>query len=270
MSAKTNWTPLWPEGAPLAQGTRSEDIPALRFYAPTAAAHGAAMVVLPGGGYGHLAQHEGEGYALWLAGLGYAVFELRYRLATTGYHHPAMGLDATRALRTVRSLASTRGYASNKIGIIGSSAGGHLAGYASVQSDPGDPSSDDLIERWSSRPDLTVLCYPVIALSGPHAHHGSADNLLGNSASPEDRDAMSLEKLVTATTPPCFLWHTVEDPVVPVENSLNFAAALRQAGVGFDLHLYEKGGHGIGLADGHPWTVECERWLKDQFSDCDR
>lgn len=158
----------------------------------------------------------------------------------------------------------------NKIGIIGSSAGGHLAGYASVQNDLGNPSADDPIERWSSRPDLTVLCYPVIAMSGPHAHEGSANNLLGISASSEARHAMSLENLVTATTPPCFLWHTVEDPAVPVENSLNFASALRRAGVKFDLHLYEKGGHGIGLADGHPWTVECERWLKDQFTDHDR
>lgn len=261
-----SWTPLWPQGAPLARGTSTEDIPALRFYAPTAAANGAAMVVLPGGGFDHLAAHEGEGYATWLASLGYAVFVLRYRLATAGYAHPVMGMDATRALRTVRSLASPQGYASDKIGIIGSSAGGHLAGYMSVKNDPGDPSAEDPIERWSSRPDLTVLCYPVISMSGPHAHQGSADNLLGKDASPADRVGMSLEKLVTSTTPPCFLWHTVEDPGVPVENSLNFAGALRRAGVGFDLHLYEKGRHGIGLANGHPWTVECARWLKDQFS----
>jgi len=265
----TNWTPLWPEGAPLARGTGPENTPALRFYAPTAAANGAAMVVLPGGGYGHLSAHEGERYAHWLASLGYAVFELRYRLASGGYAHPAMGMDAARALRTVRSLAATRGFSSDKIGIIGSSAGGHLAGYVSVKNDPGDPSAEDPIERWSSRPDLTVLCYPVISMSGPHAHQGSADNLLGKEASQEDREAMSLEKLVTPKTPPCFLWHTVEDPGVPVENSLNFAAALRGAGVGFDLHLYEKGPHGIGLAEGHPWTVECKRWLEDQFSSRD-
>lgn len=265
INPQTNWDPLWPAGAPLALGTDPKDTPALRFSAPTAMANGAAMVVLPGGGYGQLAVHEGEDYAHWLAGLGYAVFELRYRLATSGYRHPVMEIDAARALRKVRFLASEKGYSSDKIGIMGSSAGGHLAGLVSVKNDEGDLAAEDLIERMSSRPDLAVLCYPVIALSGPQAHRGSGNNLLGDDASEEDREALSLERLVTAVTPPCFLWHTVEDRVVPVENSLDFAAALRRADVKFELHIYEKGGHGLGLANGHPWTVECERWLRENF-----
>lgn len=265
MNNPTNWTPLWPEGAPLAHGTRPEDIPAYRFHPPTTRVNEATMVILPGGGYAHLAPHEGTDYATWLAGLGYAALEVRYRLGPSGYRHPAMVMDAARALRAARFLASENGASPDQIGLIGSSAGGHLAAHLSVQNDPGDPTATDPIERVSSRPDLTVLCYPVIALSGLHAHRGSADHLLGKDAPESEREALTLDRRVTAGTPPCFLWHTVEDGGVPAENSLQFAAALRRAGVAFELHLYAKGGHGIGLANGHPWTMECARWLKETF-----
>ncbi|MFZ4682075.1 MAG: alpha/beta hydrolase [Terrimicrobiaceae bacterium] len=252
------WQPLWPEGAPLARGKKEHDIPALRHFPPTASANGAAMLVLPGGGYGGLAAHEGEAYARWFASLGYHAFELRYRLAPHGYKHPAMWMDAARALRVVRARVG-------RVGIIGSSAGGHLAAHLTVTNDPGDPASNDPLERLSSRPDLAVLCYPVITMVGPSAHSGSRANLLGENPTPVLCEDVSPERQVTSTTPPCFVWHTVEDPVVDVENSVDFAMALRRAKVPFELHLYEKGRHGIGLANGHPWTAECARWMSETF-----
>jgi Esterase/lipase len=265
MSELPAWIPLWPEGAPLARGTADHDVPAVRHFPPTTPPNGAAMLVLPGGGYGALAAHEGEAFCRWFAGLGYHAYELRYRLATHGYRHPAMWMDATRALRTVRSLAAKAGFVREKVGIIGCSAGGHLAGHVTVKNDAGDPASADPVERESSRPALAVLCYPVITMSAEYTHVGSRTNLLGENAPPESWREMSHELQVTPQTPPCFLWHTVEDQAVPVENSLAFALALRGAGVRFELHLYEKGRHGLGLANGHPWTVECARWLKETF-----
>lgn len=260
------WIPLWPDGAPLALGTTEADTPALRYFAPTGPPLGAAMVVLPGGGYSHLAAHEGEGYARWLNELGFHAYELRYRLAPHGYRHPAMWMDATRAMRTVRSQAASVGFDPARIGIMGSSAGGHLAAHVTVKNDPGDPAASDPVERYSSRPDAAVLCYPVITMQTAGCHSGSRKNLLGENPSAELCRETSPDSHVTASTPPCFLWHTVEDPAVAVENSVDFAMALRRAGVPFDLHLYAKGRHGLGLADGHAWTVECARWLKETLS----
>lgn len=224
------------------------------------------MLVLPGGGYGVLAAHEGEGFCRWFAGLGYHAFELRYRLAAHGYRHPAMWMDATRAMRVVRSLSAAEGFAAGKVGLIGCSAGGHLAAHTTVKNDAGDPQSQDPVERWSSRPALSILCYPVITMKSAWAHRGSRANLLGEESSEDLRAEVSPELHVTSRTPPCFVWHTVEDPVVEVENSVDFAMALRRAGVRFELHLYEKGPHGIGLANGHPWTVECARWMTGTFA----
>lgn len=266
MSELPAWIPLWPEGAPLARGSADHDIPAIRHFPPTAPANGAAMLVLPGGGYGTLAAHEGEAYCRWWASLGYHAYELRYRLATHGYRHPAMWLDATRALRRVRSLAREAGFAAGKVGIIGCSAGGHLAGHVTVRNDAGNPDAADPVERESSRPALSVLCYPVISMLAATMHRGSRTNLLGENPPEELCREMSHELHVTASTPPCFLWHTVEDKTVPIENSVDFAMALRRAGVPFELHLFEKGGHGIGLANGHPWTVECARWVGETFA----
>ena len=252
------WQPLWPEGAPLARGNKEHDIPALRNFPPAASPNGAALLVLPGGGYGHLAVHEGEGFARWFAGLGYHAFELRYRLAPHGYKHPAMWMDAARALRIVRTRFG-------RVGIIGSSAGGHLAAHLTVHNDPGNPAAKDPIERQSSRPDLAVLCYPVITMVGASAHSGSRRNLLGENPATALCEDVSPERHVTRATPPCFVWHTVEDRGVAVENSVDFAMALRRTEVPFELHLYEKGQHGIGLANGHPWTIECARWVGQTF-----
>jgi acetyl esterase/lipase len=262
--------PLWPAGAPGALGTNDNDIPTITAYLPDAGATvGAAMVICPGGGYGGLAEHEGRDYALWLNQHGVAGFVLKYRLGSHGYRHPAMLQDASRAVRWVRAHAADFKVDAHRIGIMGSSAGGHLASTLLTHFDGGDTNSADAVERESSRPDLGILCYPVISM-GEFTHHGSRENLLGQNPSPEDVKLLSNELQVTPNTPPCFLWTTFEDDVVPMENTMMFAEALRRNHVPFDLHVYQKGGHGMGLADKppfdhtHPWAADCLIWLKVQ------
>src|SRR5688572_14353083 len=256
---------LWPAGAPGAVGTEAQDRPSItRLDPPKGKVNGAAMIICPGGGYGFLASHEAEPVGEWLNTLGVTAFVLKYRIAPR-YRHPAMLQDAQRAIRTVRANAKAWGLDENRIGILGFSAGGHLASTAVTHFDSGNPSSDDPIEKVSSRPNLGVLVYPVITLSGPSAHLGSRRNLLGGSDSPELIDHLSSEKQVTAKTPPCFLMHTADD-AVPVENALMFAESLRKNGVPFELHIYEHGVHGYGLAERDPilrtWTARCADWLR--------
>jgi acetyl esterase/lipase len=193
---------------------------------------------------------------------------LKYRLGSSGYHHPAMLQDAARALRTVRARAAEWHVDPHRVGIMGSSAGGHLASTLLTHFDAGDPNATDPIERVSSRPDVGVLCYAVITM-GKFTHQGSRENLLGAHPSPELVTALSNEQQVTSNTPPCFVWTTEEDKTVPMENSLLFVAALRRNGVPFAFHVYEKGGHGMGLgtrewnpARRHPWTRDCLFWLE--------
>ena len=256
--------PLWSEGAPGALGQEDKDIPTLTPYLPDPAkATGAAIVVCPGGGYGGLASHEGKDYALWLNDHGVAAFVLKYRLGSGGYRHPRMLEDAARAVRTVRARAGEWKVDVKRAGIMGSSAGGHLASTLLTHFDAGQADAADPIDRQSSRPDLGILCYPVITM-GQFTHQGSKNNLLGKDPSPELVKLLSNELQVTPQTPPTFLWHTVEDVAVPIENSMDFASALRKAGVPFDLHIYQKGRHGIGLANGHPWTKDCLFWLGEQ------
>jgi acetyl esterase/lipase len=258
--------PLWSCPAPGALAAAPADAPTLtRFDPAPSSANGSSMLVLPGGGYGMLAPHEGEGYARWLADLGVAAYVLKYRLGTDGYRHPAMLNDAARALRTVRSAARREGLDPARVGIIGSSAGGHLASTLLTHFDAGDAASPDPVERESSRPDLGILCYPVITL-GEFCHAGSRRNLLGENPPADLVHALSNELQVTAQTPPCFIWHTADDASVPVENALLFASALRRAGVPFALHIYETGVHGLGLpAAGRgapPWDAICSDWLR--------
>ncbi len=254
--------PLWPEKAPGALGTSSNDTPTLTVYLPAEGkATGAAMVICPGGGYGGLAQHEGKDYALWLADHGVTGFVLKYRLGSHGYRHPVMLGDAARAVRTVRAQAEKWKVDPKRIGIMGSSAGGHLASTLLTHFDAGNSNASDDIDKQSSRPDLGILCYAVITL-GEKTHQGSKKNLLGDNPSDELVRLLSNELQVTKDTPPTFLWHTAEDTAVPAENSMMFAMALQKNHVPYDLHIYEKGRHGIGLANGHPWTEECLRWLK--------
>jgi acetyl esterase/lipase len=256
--------PLWPDEAPGALGKKDRDIPTLTQYSPDPSVWtGAAMVICPGGGYSHLAPHEGRDYALWLNESGVTGFVLKYRLGSAGYRHPAMLQDAARAVRLVRARACEWNVDATRVGIMGSSAGGHLAATLLTHFDAGSPKASDPVERESSRPDLGILCYAVITM-GPNTHKSSRENLLGKNPSPKLIRLLSNELHVTKRTPPCFIWATDEDSSVKVENSLAFAAALRRAGVPFDLHIYQCGRHGMGLADGHPWTKDCLFWLKEQ------
>ena len=262
--------PLWPGGAPGALGDQDQDRPTLTPYLPAPEqATGAAIVICPGGGYGGLADHEGRDYALWFNQQGIAGFVLKYRLGSHGYRHPIMLQDAARAMRLVRAQAAEWKVDPKRIGIIGSSAGGHLASTVVTHFDAGKPDAADPVDRQSSRPDVGILCYAVISM-GQYTHQGSKNNLLGSDPSPDLVQLLSNELQVTPQTPPCFVWSTWEDPVVPVENSLQFAAALRKAGVPTDFHVYQKGPHGIGLAakppfeHPHPWVADLKFWLKEQ------
>jgi acetyl esterase/lipase len=262
--------PLWPGGAPGALGHSTNDIPTLTPYLPDLTnATGAAMVICPGGAYAHLAPHEGNDYALWLNQHGVTCFVLKYRLGSSGYHYPAEFQDAARAVRWVRAHADDYRIDPKRVGIMGSSAGGHLASMLLTHFDSGDANSPDEIERQSSRPDIGILCYPVITM-GEFAHQGSKDNLLGKNPSPELVKELSSELQATTNTPPCFIWQAFEDKTVSVENSLLFAEALRKNHVPFDLHIYQKGKHGQGLGDKPPfehplpWADECLSWLELQ------
>lgn len=264
---------LWEGDAPGALGQRAQDIPTLTpFPADPAKRTGATMLVLPGGGYGNLAEHEGTGYAEWFAAQGITAYVLKYRLGSNGYRHPTMLNDAARALRMVRAFAKRDGLDPARIGVIGSSAGGHLASTLATHFDPAKPhgptvNASDAVDRESSRPDLAILCYPVISF-GEFAHAGSRKNLLGDSPAADLVQALSNELQVTKDTPPTFVWHTVEDKTVPVENALLFASALRRAGVPFSLHVYEQGAHGLGLGrrdrPAPPWADQLLYWFKER------
>ena len=257
---------LWQNGAPGAKGTLPEDTPSIQFYPASAdKATGAAVVVCPGGGYGHLASHEGHDVALWLNSIGVSAFVLKYRLGPR-YNHPAMIWDVQRALRFVRAKASDWKIDPQRVGVMGFSAGGHLASTAATHFDDGNPQAQDPVDRFSSRPDIAILCYPVITLADPFTHAGSRKNLLGEQPSKELLEFLSNEKQVTAKTPPTFLFHTVDDGAVPVENSTQFAEALRKNRVPFEMHLFEHGRHGVGLATADPalsiWSKLLENWLR--------
>lgn len=257
---------LWPQGAPGAAGNEDADLPTLTIYLPSDKATGTGVVVCPGGGYGHLAiDHEGAEIARWLNSLGVAAFVLKYRIAPR-YHHPAPLQDAQRALRLVRLRAKDFGVAQDRIGIWGFSAGGHLASTAGTHFDAGDANASDPINRMSSRPDFLILAYPVITLTEPYVHRGSLKNLLGADPDPKLVENLSNEKQVTAETPPTFLFHTDSDKGVPAENSVLFYLALRRAGVPAEMHIYERGPHGVGLAPKDPvlssWAKRLEDWLR--------
>jgi acetyl esterase/lipase len=224
------------------------------------------VIVAPGGGYEFLAAaHEGRQYAQWLASLGVAAFVLKYRLAD--YGHPAPLQDVLRAIRTVRAHASDYGVAPDRIGVIGSSAGGHLAASAATLYDDPAGRTGAPLDAVSGRPDFAMLIYPVITLMPPYAHAGSRHALLGANPAPELVKAMSVETRVTAQTPPTFLVHAQDDGAVPVENSILFFQALTRAHVPAEMHLFERGGHGVGMGAGHGdmslWPKRAEEWLRD-------
>lgn len=257
---------LWPHGAPGALGEEEKDRPHVRVHrVPDAAGPRPAIVVCPGGGYGHLARdHEGVQIAAWLNSIGVTAVVLDYRHRGKGYGHPHPLMDVQRALRLVRHNGDAWGVDPARVGVLGFSAGGHLAASASVHHDGGAEAHDDPIERQSCRPDFAVLCYAVIAFGQPFSHGGSMRNLLGDAPSDELVQQMSCERQVDERTPPTFLWHTSEDRGVPPQNSVVYYLALKEHGVPCELHAFEQGRHGIGLAKGlaaEAWPELCRSWL---------
>ncbi|MHC4166205.1 MAG: alpha/beta hydrolase [Planctomycetota bacterium] len=261
---------LWPDGAPGAKGTEDGDKPSLTIYLPEKdKANGAAVVIFPGGGYGHLAMdHEGHQIAEWLNSFGVAGFIVKYRHSRSGagYGHPAPLQDAQRAIRTVRSGAQEWNVDPNRIGIIGFSAGGHLASSAGTHFQQRYSDQKDEIDRASCRPDFMILMYPVISFTESFTHKGSRRNLLGETPDPELVENLSNEKQVTAETPPTFLVFGDDDKVVPVENGVAFYLGLKKAKVPAEMHIYEKGRHGFGLGVGagpvSSWPLRCSEWMR--------
>jgi acetyl esterase/lipase len=261
---------LWPNGAPGAKGSEDGDKPTLTIYLPPKEkATGAAVVICPGGGYGHLAMdHEGHQVAQWLNSLGVASFILKYRHRNSGagYGHPAPLQDAQRAVRMVRCRAKEWSIDPNRIGILGFSAGGHLASSAGTHFQQRYSDIEDEIDNSSCQPDFMILIYPVITLAEPYTHGGSRFNLLGSAPDSKLIENLSNDKQITPETPPTFLVHSNDDKAVPPENSINFYLALRKAGVPAEMHIYERGGHGYGL--GRPntsessWPARCADWLR--------
>ena len=261
---------LWADGAPGAKGDEDGDKPTLTIYLPPREkATGAAVVICPGGGYGHLAvDHEGHQIARWLNSFGVAGFILTYRHHNSGagYGHPAPLQDAQRALRMVRSRAKEWNIDPGRIGIIGFSAGGHLASSVGTHFQKRYNDVKDPIDRFNCRPDFMILIYPVISFTEWCAHSGSRKNLLGENPDSNLVENLSNEKQVTSDTPPTFLVHANDDKGVPPENSIYFYLALRKAEIPAEMHIYEKGGHGFGPGTKHgavsSWMTRCADWMR--------
>jgi acetyl esterase/lipase len=263
----TQTMPLWSGRAPDAQGTEESDIPAMTAYLPRSTPPGVtAVIILPGGSYRALAMnHEGRQVANFLNSMGIAAFVLKYRLGPR-YNHPVELGDAQRAIRILRSRAPEWHIALDRIGVMGFSAGGHLAATASTHFDSGRPDSADAVDRVSSRPDFAILCYPVISMTEPWTHQGSKTNLLGDNPAPELARSLSGELAVTSQTPPTFIFQTNADTTVPAENAVHYYLALRKAGVPAEMHIFANGPHGVGLAMDDPslaeWPKLLVNWLR--------
>ncbi len=261
---------LWADGAPGALGNVPSDQPRLfLFPAPENIRRGTrtGILVLPGGGYSRLSvDEEGLPSVKWLNGLGISAFMLTYRVGPR-YHYPIEFCDASRAMRWIRSHAADYSVDPHRIGVWGFSAGGHLASTLGTHFDGGNPVAGDAIERASNRPDFMILTYPVIGPTG-RASEGSFANLLGEHPNPSARDDLTNDRRVTAKTPPTFLVHTNDDQWVTSENSINFYLALRRVGVPAELHIYQHGDHGFGLAQSNPilssWPGLLANWLRVQ------
>lgn len=259
--------PLWTGAAPGALGSDATDIPTLTVFLPrTVAPNTPAVVVCPGGGYVRLAaNHEGRQVASFLNSLGVAAFVLTSRLGPR-YHHPVELGDVQRAIRLVRTRASGWSLDAGRIGVMGFSAGGHLAMTVSTMPGAGNAGAPDPIDRVSSRPDFAVLGYPVISMTEAWTHQGSKTALLGADADPALAAQLSGERAVTKDTPPTFLFHTNADTTVPPENSVHYYLALRRASVPAELHIFEKGAHGVGLANDDQalseWSTLLANWLR--------
>lgn len=270
--------PLWPEGVPGQRDIGPEktgdgynanvSIPMLTLVRPAIDhPNGTAIIICPGGGYVRMATaREGDQYATWLSTLGVTSFVLKYRMQE--YGHPAPLQDVLRAVRLLRSRASEFGIRPDRIGVMGSSAGGHLAASAGTLFDSPLGRTGAALDSVSARPDFLMLMYPVITIQAPYAHAGSRKALLGAAPSADNLALMSLEKQVTANTPPTLLIHTQADNSVPVENSILFYQALTKAHVPAEMYLFEHGGHGMGMREGlgtsSLWPRRAEEWLRDR------
>ncbi len=257
---------LWDQNAPGAEGSADADIPTLTpFHVLDQKVPVAAFIVCPGGAYQHLSPREGPPIARWLNTLGISAFVLKYRIGPK-YHHPVEMEDVQRAIRLVRAHASDWDIDPKRIGIIGFSAGGHLASTAATHFDDGNAAAPDAVDRVSCRPDLVILMYPVITMMDPYVHAGSRLNLLGEKPDPALMSLLSNDRQVTPDTPPCFIIHTADDRTVPVQNSLMFAMALRDNKVPFEMHIFEHGPHGFALGGKDPilstWPGLAATWLK--------
>ncbi|MBT3379022.1 MAG: alpha/beta hydrolase [Lentisphaerae bacterium] len=269
LAGESTVMPLWPDGAPGATGSGEDHEPTLTVFLPAPdKATGAAIVICPGGGYGGLATgHEGTDVAAWLNRVGVAGLMLKYRLPAKGYRHPHPLKDAQRAMRLVRHSAASWGIDPGRIGIMGFSAGGHLASTAGTHFDAGDAGATDPINCQSCRPDFMILGYPVITMQPGFVHQGSRNNLLGPKPDPALIESLSNERQVTAETPPTFLHHASDDGGVVPRNSIEFYSALLKAKVPAELHMYEHGGHGYGAERtgsiaARNWQGACEKWLE--------
>jgi acetyl esterase/lipase len=271
--------PLWPEGVPGAKpGLGAEVVadgrirnisePTITVYGPAVdKPNGTAVIICPGGGYEFLsAAREGEQYANWLSTLGVTSFVLKNRIVE--YGHPAPLQDVLRAVRLIRSRAAEFGIRPDRIGVMGSSAGGHLAASAGTLFDNPAGRTGAPLDSTSARPDFMMLMYPVIAMDGPAVHAGSRKALLGPNPSPETVALLSVDKQVTSSTPPALLIHTQEDQTVPVENSILFYQALTRARVPAEMLLFERGSHGMGMRAGlgtaSAWPARAEDWLRER------
>jgi acetyl esterase/lipase len=259
---------LWEGGAPGALGKADTDVPTLTAYRAPRASNGTAVIVAPGGGYQNLAmEHEGRQFAYWFNAMGVTAFVLKYRLGPR-YHHPIELGDAQRAIRTVRARAAEFNIIPDRIGMMGFSAGGHLTSTAGTHFDNGKPDAGDPIDRVNSRPDFLILGYPVVSFDAAITHAGSLRNLLGESPDPKLVEDLSNDLRVTAQTPPTFIFHTTNDNAVPVENSVRFYLALRKAKVPVEMHLFESGPHGVGMALNDPslaqWPQLLMTWMRSR------
>jgi acetyl esterase/lipase len=259
--------PLWSGTAPGALDTAEEDTPTLSVYLPRNTPVGmTAVIILPGGGYRNLAMnHEGRQVANFLNAAAVAAFVLKYRLGPR-YHHPIEMGDAQRAIRMVRSHAADWHIDPARIGIMGFSAGGHLAATVSTHFDSGQPAAPDPVDRVGSRPDFAILAYPVISMTEPWTHQGSKTNLLGENPPAELARSLSADLAVTPQTPPTFLFQTNADTTVPAENAVHYYLALRNARVPSEIHIFQNGPHGLGLALDDPaigqWPGLLLNWLR--------
>lgn len=259
--------PLWdhpPLYDPAMDRDYNQGTPSLTFYPADGAGDRLCVIVFPGGGYCFRAPHEAEPVARRINAMGHHAFVLDYRVAP--YRHPAPLLDAQRAVRFVRYNAERYGVRPDAIGVLGFSAGGHLAASLATLYGKRFAEPADAVDTASARPDFAVPCYAVVSMTGPFAHAGSRANLLGDPYDAERALLLSPERQVDAKTPPVFLWHTADDASVPVQNSLAFAEALARHQVPFALHVFPKGRHGLGLAEEEPevarWAGLLEKWLE--------